>query len=57
MFAPRSDGTFGFCRFTPDETNEDVEAADGKEEKGRDESEGVDAVRQNSCTDPVGPGQ
>lgn len=56
VLAPRGNGALGFRRFAPDETDEDVQAADGEEEEGCDEGECVDAVRENGGADAFGTG-
>lgn len=50
---PCGHGAPGLARLAEDEAEEDVDAADGKEEEGRDERELVDAVREDRCADSV----
>ncbi len=50
MVTPRGHAAFGLALLSEDEAQQHVEASNGKQEKGRDESKVVDMVRENGGT-------
>jgi hypothetical protein len=48
---PSANAAHGLCMFSEDEAEGHVQAADGKEEKGRDEREFVNVVGEDRCPD------
>lgn len=51
MVTPRGHAALGLALLSEDEANYDVEATNGKQEKGRDERKVVDVMREDGCTD------
>ena len=53
MVTPRGHASLGPAAFSEDETKKDVEATNREQEKGRDEREIVDVVREYGCTESL----
>ena len=51
MVTPRGHASLGLGMFSEDETQQNVEAANRKQEKGRDERKVVDVMREDGRTD------